>query len=330
MSDDSADVPEARAHAEAAAWFARLRGPDGAQLTAEYDLWRAADPAHAAAYDRLLQRWDQSVFLTNTALGRRRDLRLARHWSRQPAVRYIGGAALFALLALVGIFALDRSRSLVEPTADAVTVASAREELRSVRLDDGSRVTLDADTSIDVAFTGTERRLRLGRGRVRIDAAADVRPFVIDAPGGALVAGQSLFDVRAGQGLVEVALLRGSLEVESNRPGGKRRRAVPVGQYVLLQPSGKISAPKANAPGQLLWTNGMVSFSGERLADAVAMMNRFNARQIEIGSADIADLRITGAFHARNPEGFADAIAAMFGLMKSRSPAGSIVLRKKT
>ena len=331
MSDDVADHAGARARAEAAAWFARMRGPEGPGLTGDLDAWCSADPANEIAYARMLQRWDQSAFLTNSALGRRRNLSLAKSRSASPALRYLAGAAAFALLALVGLFVLDRSRSLVEPVAAATTVASARGELRSVRLDDGSRIILDADSAIDLAFTATERRLRLDHGRVRVDAAADpARPFVVDVPGGELFARQSLFDLRAGQGGVEVALLRGALAVAPGGSAGDARRAVPVGQFILLRSTGEMIAPRANTPARLLWTKGMVSFDGDRLADAVAAINRQNDRRIMLGSPGIADLRITGAFHAADPDGFADAAAAMFGLAVNRSGDGSIVLQKKS
>jgi len=329
MSDNAADAVGARVRAEAAAWFARMRGPEGPGLTDELAAWRSADPANDMAYARMLQRWDQSAFLTNSALGRGRDLGLATHRPLSPALRYLAGAAAFAVLALVGVFALDRSRSFVDPVAAATTVASARGELRTVRLDDGSRVTLDAGSAIDVAFTATERRLRLDHGRVRIDAADAARPFVVAVPGGAIFARRSLFDVAVGQSGVEVALLRGALDVAPDGAGAGARRPVPLGHYVLLLPTGNLAQPVASSATQLQWTKGMVAFDGDRLTDAAAATNPHNARRIVLGSPGLADLRITGAFHAADPDGFADAVATTFGLTVTRAPDGSIVLRKK-
>jgi len=330
MTDEGADALDARAQAEAAAWFARMRGPDGPRLTTELDDWRGRDPANAAAYDRLLRRWDQSAFLTNTALGRRRDLRRAKRWPHQPAARYAAGAAVLGVAVLGGVVALDRSRSPIASPTAPIVVTSKRGEIRAVRLADGSRVTLDTDSTIDLAFTARERRLRLDHGRVRIDAAADsARPLVVEAPGGSLFAGRSLFDLWAGQGGVEIALLRGTLDIAPNG-AGKARHPLAVGRYIRLRPDGAMTAPRVSAPGQLLWTNGMVAFDGDRLGDAVEQINRYNDRRIVLGSADVADLRITGAFHVRDPDGFANAIAAMFDLAQNRADDGAIVLRKKS
>jgi len=328
MSEEAAD--EARARAEAAAWFARMRGPDAPGLAAEFELWRSADPANHLAYARMLKRWDQSAFLTNSALGRGRDLGRARRTPVTSALRYLAGAAVFAVLGLVGAFVLDRTRPVAGPVTTATSVASPRGQIRTVRLDDGSRVTLDTDSAVDLAFTQAERRLTLEHGRVRVDAAEDpARPFVVDVPGGSIFARQALFDLRPGQGGVEVALLRGALDVTPARAAGARR-AVPLGHYVLLMPNGSLAQPMISSGAQLDWAKGMVSFDGDRLADAVAAINRHNARQIELGSRDLAGLRITGAFHVADPDGFADTVATMFGLTASRPNERTILLRKKS
>lgn len=330
MSAEAADELGARARAEAAAWFARMRGPDAPGLTAEFEAWRSADPANDLAYARMLRRWDQSAFLTNSALGRARDLGRARHRPVSPALRYVAGAAVFAIFGLVGAFVLDQTRPVVGPVTAATSVAGLRGQLRTVRLDDGSRVTLDAESAVDVAFSRGERRLTLEHGRVRVDAAADpARPFVVDVPGGSIFTRQALFDLRPGEGGVEVALLRGGIDVVPARAGGARR-AVPLGHYVLLLPNGSIAQPIASTGRQLEWTKGMVSFDGDRLDDAVAAINRRNVRQIELGSRDLAGLRITGAFHVADPDGFADTVAVMFGLTASRPNDRTIVLRKKS
>jgi transmembrane sensor len=76
----------------------------------------------------------------------------------------------------------------------------------------------------------------------------------------------------------------------------------------------------------------MLSFDRTPLADAIAAINRYNSTRIVIAAPGIAGLRVTGAFHASDPAGFARAAAAMFGLATARAPDGSIILApaKKT
>jgi transmembrane sensor len=93
-----------------------------------------------------------------------------------------------------------------------------------VDLPDGTRVTLDADSAVDVAFTGGRRDVRLLNGRAFFDVAHDrAHPFAVQAGGRVVTALGTQFDVRLTPGAVRVVLAEGSVSVAS-APGGPARR----------------------------------------------------------------------------------------------------------
>jgi transmembrane sensor len=63
----------------------------------------------------------------------------------------------------------------------------------------------------------------------------------------------------------------------------------------------------------LAWRDGMLSFGGEPLADAVRAFARYSAATIVVTDPQLARQRVTGLFKASDPEGFAQAVAASFG-----------------
>ncbi|NYI24258.1 hypothetical protein [Sphingobium indicum] len=63
----------------------------------------------------------------------------------------------------------------------------------------------------------------------------------------------------------------------------------------------------------LAWREGMLSFGGELLADAVRAFDRYGSARIVVADPDLAKQRITGLFKANDPRGFAVAVAASFG-----------------
>ena len=73
----------------------------------------------------------------------------------------------------------------------------------------------------------------------------------------------------------------------------------------------------------------MLSFDGERLGDAIAEINRHNDRKLALVEPALADLRITGAFRADDPAGFARTIAAMLGLTSRDRSDGTMELSRK-
>ncbi|PTQ62868.1 FecR family protein [Sphingomonas sp. PP-CE-3G-477] len=322
MSDGRGEAAGDRAPADAEGWFARMRGPDASQWADDLDAWRASDPENDAAYARLQLRWDQSAFLTNTALGRGRDLRRAAIWSGRPAVRYAVIAVSLLLVAAIGVLTMGQLGSPGTPAA-IHEYASNDRAVRTVTLADGARVTLDAGAAIAVTDAETGLRVRLIKGRVRFHVARGGAGLVVAAPNGTLVAGEGQFDVAQDDRFVRVVAWREDV-VLSGPDGGTTRIA--SGQQAVFDPTYGVSSLGRAEPGELGWTRGMLSFDRVRLAAAIAAINRYNSRQIEFPDREIGEFRITGAFRVSDPDGFARAVADMFSLPLIKRPSGTIVL----
>ena len=155
---------------EAAAWFARLHGPHDDADVARFDAWRAADPAHGIAYDRLTRTAERTAFIGNSEFGRARRLRRAGFLARHPRAGY-AAAAMVAAVTLFGIPIGSRYFAASSPTRE---IADAKPrfttgigEVRSVRLADGSQLTIDTASVVRTDFSGSQRQLWLDAGRAR-------------------------------------------------------------------------------------------------------------------------------------------------------------------
>lgn len=321
------DSPDEEVRRQAAAWFARLRAPDGEGDREAFEAWRAADPRHAEVYDRLLRHWEQTAFLGSTGTGRSRQLRYAA--PRMRSMRRGAGAAVAAMLLLLvplGWRALDETG----PMSLDANYASAVDELHRVELADGSQVTLDTATRLHVGYSAGERRLRLGQGRARFDVAHEARPFIVEAAGTIVVAHGTVFDVAVdARGGVKVALLRGSVEVRSSTAAASPARRLAPGQAVAVAPGRTIGSPVPLRAAETGWVSDMLSFEGRRLDEAVAAVNRVASRKIRIVDPEIGSLRITGAFHASDAHAFAEAVAAAFGLRLVEEADGELLITRQ-
>jgi len=322
MNDGCGEAAADRAPADAEGWFARMRGPEASQWADDLAIWRALNPENDAAYARLLQRWDQSAFLTNTALGRGRDLRRASVWSRRPAVRYAAIAASLLLVAAIGVLTMGRLGSPGK-APPILEYASNDRTVRTVTLADGARVTLDAGAAITVVDVDTGPRVRLIKGRARFDAARGHAGLVVAAPNGTLVTGAGEFDVAQDGRFVRVVAWRGDVELWGPHVGTAR---IESGQRAVFDPARGVASLGRAEPGELGWAHGMLSFDRVRLADAVGAINRYNHIRIAFQDPAIGELRITGAFVPSDPRGFARAVADMFHLSFRSSPNGTITL----
>lgn len=313
----------ARTAQEAAAWFATLRGePSEADRTA-FEQWRTADPAHAQAFERIALRWEQAAFLRNTDTVRSRDLTQASRRYPKPGRMLAGSAAAAAVLALVFV----ASHGGPDPAVRSVPYANVAGTPREIVLADGSQVVLDRGGAVTVRFTADERRLVLERGRARFSVVPDaVRPFVVAAGGGSVTAHGTVFDVAREGARVRVTLLEGSITVAAdghNASDGKR--TLRPGQQTVYGPDGKPDDPvPARRPD---WADAMLTFENTRLDQAAAAVGRGSQTTVTI-AGPAAQFRISGAFRKGDPEAFAQAATAMFGLEAARI-GRTIVLSKK-
>jgi transmembrane sensor len=315
------------ARAEAAAWLARLRGTSTAEDHAAFEEWYDADPRHAAAYEAILESWETAGLARTTPIGIGRSGLApagARRW------RYAMAAIAATIVIVVLAFGANGAGIIGPKTNRPIEFASGADEVRTVDLADGSRVTLGGNSLLRSAFVAGERRVWLSQGRARFAVAHDAaRPFIVETPAGLIIAHGTVFDVTITGARVAVSLLQGSVEV---RPAVSSSRAVPItpamlspGQRTVMVAGEPPSPPTSTKNSVAESQDGMLSFENAPLGDVVAAVNRKAARQIVLSDPALAELRFTGTFHAAATDELAAMLAAMFDLRLSHD-RGVIIL----
>lgn len=317
----------------AADWFARMRGPTAAQDRQAFSAWLATDPRHADDYHQLEQRWEQSAFLASSSFGKDRDLtRAAVTPGRATLPRWLPAGIAAALVAAVAIALALQPAGLPPSSRDAAIVAAADTAPRRVELADRSTITLARGAAVSVAFDARVRRVRLLRGHARFAVAPDrTRPFSVAASTGVIVARGTVFDVALEQQAVQVTVLAGKVEVcqsLSEMGAAQSRRLLRAGQQVSFAPGRPLADPTSAPKRERGQAPAMVMFDHTLLADAAARIDREHAPKITV-AGDVAGLRVSGAFRADDPLGFAQAIAAMFDLQTIQRDRDVILRRKQ-
>jgi transmembrane sensor len=211
-------------------------------------------------------------------------------------------------------------------------------EQRSVLLDDGSRVTLNTASKIEVDLRKERRVIRLRQGEALFEVAHDSsRPFDVHAGSTVLRAVGTQFnvDMRLTQTTVTVlegrvavvpdsaAAAEGSAESPSAPPNTAETRdsaenshshhlLVPRGPLILaaaervvITSSGP-SAPQhvANLAAATSWTQRQLVFDNRPLTEVAEEFNRYNRGRIVIDSDELRGQQVTGVFQSDDPASF--------------------------
>lgn len=321
MDDDrairvEARPPRARAPSAAGRADAAHRAALGWQVTlwsgevtpeeqAAFVRWRAADPAHEQAWARVAQVGRQLHAVPGAVAGP-----VLRDAAARPARGRRGVLRGLAWLAGAGLGA-QAVRQAPAWQAAVADLRTARGERRDVRLPDGSRLTLNTASAVDLQFDDRERRLRLHAGEILVETAAASataigrpdRPFVVDTRAGRLRALGTRFVVRqpddaATGSEMLVQVFDGAVEIAPVQ--GAAPSIVRAGQQArftrdLARPSTAVD------PTAAAWTRGLLVAERWRLADLLAELGRYRAGIVRCDPA-VAELAVSGVFSLQDTD----------------------------
>lgn len=327
MIDPAEDVSQAALEA-AAAWRLTLTEAR-LETRPDFEAWLAASSAHGEAWRRVQSAWAVTeIVATAPELSEARRRALARRPRRPAAPRLLAAAAVLAL----AVSASFSGTALVWP---GEVVSTPRSERRISRLDDGTRVTLDAGTVIKVRLHANRRDVELVRGQARFDVARDPeRPFRVRAGDQTVTALGTIFTVDRGSDSVEVTLLEGRVAVARSRPdvGGEQGTMTILApgqrlQAVLDSPAAPSRVRRVTLAQATAWESGRLVFDNEPLVHVAERVSRYSPYQIVAIDPAVAGLRVSGVFTAGDADTFIEAMSAYFPVQADRALDGSVILK---
>lgn len=158
------------------------------------------------------------------------------------------------------------------------------------QLEDGSLLTLDASSSVDVEFDATQRHLQLLNGQVLIEiAAGDARPFRISTPHGTLrpLAGQLIVE-RLGD-VSEVSVLRGHADLAD----AARHLSLSEGQHLRFEASGPGTLGSVDSGTlQAAWHLQRLPAEGQPLSETLQRLARHRQGLLWFDAKALQGLRV--------------------------------------
>lgn len=296
---------------EASRWFARLHsGEAGADDHEAWGRWYSADPRHQRAWQLVDEVRAQFDRVPRAVAG--------------PALNAAGRARRKAVGQLVAVLGIGAGGALAWRHAPwQARLADYRTgvgERREITLPDGSALTLNTASAVDVAFSSTRRLLTLYAGEVLIrtgsDAAYDThRPFAVATRHGEVRALGTQFTVRAEANYSDVAVLEDAVALQP--ASGASPVLVSAGHHARLT-ARDASAPQSNDASVAAWQYGSIIAVDMPLGALVAELSRYRAGHLHCDPA-IAKLKVSGAFPIDDTDRALDALVGAFPVRVSRN-----------
>lgn len=275
--------------AQAREWQVLLHS--GRATTADQEAlaaWRQAAPEHEQAMREVEGLW--------ALLGQVQRPREAATIVRLPRRRPLRWAVPLASAALLLLALWLPQGTWVGLYAD---IHTAPGEVRELRLDDGSLLTLNGDTALDWEFSGERREVRLYRGEADFQVAHDPsKPFVVEAGPARIRVTGTRFDVNHSGERVDLSVTQGHVQASAEQSPAV---AVKAGQQVSWQ-AGRLQAVQPlDAQQRLAWQRGKLVFRDRPLGEVFADLERSQSARVLFLDDTARTLQVTGVFALDDP-----------------------------
>jgi transmembrane sensor len=327
---------------EAANWLVSLEEGLSPDERVRLEAWLHADPAHRQALIRMAEHWDGFDELAELA-----DILPLNRRSRRDgfALKLVAAAAAVLIVAAFGLYVVWKRgehagvevASTAAPAAGTPSPSAAGAgsqtsfsrklqtnvgEQLTVPLADGSVVTLNTNTALDVQYFDAERRITLNRGEAIFSVAHDAaRPFRVHAGERVVQAVGTVFNVKLeSKDGVRVTVTEGKVKVVDRPAAAQPELFVSAGESAVLSDakaqirrieSAQIEASQA-------WQRGVLIYQGETLDTVIADVSRYTNVRFSIADDSIRNKRVGGVFRAGDVDGLLLALRESFGIEPHR------------
>lgn len=307
-------------------WMVSLRaGEPDAALQARFNAWLAMDIAHAQAWATLQERLGGS-FNTVRSLDRRlpgqageaRQLLLQTHASRRDALRVIAGLGLLG----GGVWLGANSPLGDSLLADLHTRRGQRQDFD---LTDGSRLSLNANSAVDLQFDDRQRLVILRHGELVIQVAPDPRrPLRVRTAQGEIRALGTRFLVAQEQDASRVVVLQHSVQA---RLFDGTTLDLQEGQSALLY-ARQIAPVAADQLHRADWLSGRLNVLDEPLEQVIDTLRPYHRGFVRV-APEVRSLRVQGVFPLDDPDRVFTALAETLPIRVDRYSPWLTLIRAK-
>ena len=357
-NDSNADVLSSASslvEAEALAWIAQLNGDDVSEKDlAAFREWVNRSPAHQKEIKELSELWtglnvltvmDEPIRQADKLSKQLRKNKARQNWRRQILLPVLSVASILAVV-IIAPTVLNRNDIPASYEAQVnvpLIFKTAKGEHQTHSLEDGSVITLNTDSYVEVDFTMSQRDIRLLKGEALFSVAHDEqRPFLVFANDGIVRAVGTEFSVHITDFAMEVIVSEGSVELSTLKPTKPATENFPnitkvaslgvikAGHSAQVKNSQASIANVSNEviDAELSWRVGRLDFTGEGLEEAIAEYTRYTDMDIKIIDPELKKIRLGGSFPTNEPDLFLKNLEFNFGIEVEKVGQSQVYLSK--
>lgn len=231
------------------------------------------------------------------------------------------------LSVLASTLALAGGLLWLDPAYHSEEFASTPGQLKTIELADGSWVTLDGASRIQVSWHLRTRQVELHSGQALFDVApAQYRPFLTLAGTTEIRVVGTRYNVSRVRGDVRIAVAEGKVDVR----GSDTSVRLTPGEQVLVRAGQLGSTTQVNSYAVAAWTEGRLVFERTPLGEVLDVLQRYQGTTVQLDDAALAQLPVSGTFDSARLDGLLALLPKILPVELSTDTKGVLSLKQRT
>ncbi|MGR9088206.1 MAG: FecR family protein [Gammaproteobacteria bacterium] len=173
---------------------------------------------------------------------------------------------------------------------------TAKGEQAHIEPSDGSRIDLNADSTLRVAYGVSERKVILERGEALFTVTHDAsHPFAVYAASGRIRDFGTQFNVYRQGDRVTVTVLEGEVGIDSVQRIATQ--SLQPGMQLTYRNDGPIGAPRqVKTDVAAAWREGRLVFKNQALDEVLVQLGRYHEVDLMLADAGLRHMKVSGSF----------------------------------
>ena len=314
---------------QAAYWVAKmdseLPSPD---LFKKFLQWKDSDPLHASAFGELSAIWAAAEKPKMHGIIAEEQLQYPatdRTTDQSPIAQYLPFSLKISLAAslVIGLCLVVMSGLQINQGAQLQSLQLVTQigEQKTKKLNDGSELTLNTNSKVNVQYSKNERSIYLTSGEAHFEVAHNSqRPFKVYTPHGNVRAVGTAFTISLANDNLAITVTEGRIAITSSQPSARNKNQ----PLALVDAGHKVNVSDdhpqikridtVELEKRTAWQKGLLIFDGDSLKSVIEEISRYTDTTIVVTDESINSVKIGGQFRTNEIQGLLESLHNGFGI----------------
>lgn len=289
----------------AARWYVRMRSAEADDLLrSQFEAWVMAHPKHREEYTSIaetMQDLSANDKLKAIADALDQERFLTRESRKHKLVKTAASLCVFVVVGLVSLFTLNQYDEWQARPLSQVAAVNPVGQITNQTLADGSKVTLSANSDMQITYYRNQRHIMLNRGEAIFEVVKDKdRPFVVETDQAKVTVLGTRFAVNKLSKLVRVSVDHGRVLVESKSTDSSI--ILTNGQVAEIMPNSRNSLVNRSAGDAFAFQKGKLVFVGADIYEVADTLSRYRTKPVK--AEGVANRNISAVINIKDAEQF--------------------------